>query len=322
MSTFVEASALLPVESERYHLAWAADAETRRRGASGGAITAICRHLLTSGAVDGVAAVAADGKRPISNRAVVARSDSELARCSGSRYAPVSSCLSLGELGVDERFAFVGKPCEVEALAILTKKDEALGERVALKVAIFCAQTPSRRRTERLLRNRDIDPADLTRIDYRGEGWPGSFRAFCRDGRVHEEPYSSAWEFLASGDPSLACFLCADHTGAYADIAVGDPWGAEGDVDVGDGMSLVVTRTGRGERALAGAVKAGTLKAVSAPEPLLDSVRRREALTVRRAAARCRTYSELGVFSLSAFMTNRPEGARTIIRRRLSRRYY
>jgi coenzyme F420 hydrogenase subunit beta len=56
------------------------------------------------------------------------------------------------------------------------------------------------------------------------------------------------------------CKLCADHTGEFADIAVGDPWhkpprGNE------PGRSLIVARTPKGLNILHAAIAAGALEA-------------------------------------------------------------
>ena len=73
--------------------------------------------------------------------------------------------------------------------------------------------------------------------------------------------------------------MCADHTGEFADIAVGDPWYR----DIGPdepGSSLIVARTERGRAFLRDALEAGAVVATEvapdrlpASQPGLEKVR-------------------------------------------------
>jgi coenzyme F420 hydrogenase subunit beta len=312
-------------DEARFYLAWAARADLRKSGASGGVVTALCAHHLQSGRADGAVMVRADENRPLFNRVVVARNADEVAECSGSRYGPASACLGLAEVkGQPGGYVFVGKPCEIEALEGLKGERPALAQSIVLKVGIFCAQTPGRARTARLLEERSLGACDLDRIDYRGEGWPGTFRVTAAGRIVHEESYANAWSFLAARMPALGCFLCADHVAAMADISVGDPWDAPEEADIGEGKSLVVARTPAGAAALEDAVASGALEMVPAGKGLAAGACGRDTWWRETARRRRAVYNSLfgGRVRLKPLFQNGFSGVATILRQRLRRGYY
>ena len=57
------------------------------------------------------------------------------------------------------------------------------------------------------------------------------------------------------------CRICDDHTGALADISVGDPWHAPPKGETEQGRSLIVARTARGRALVEAAIAAGVLMA-------------------------------------------------------------
>lgn len=103
------------------------------------------------------------------------------------------------------------------------------------------------------------DPESLKSLRYRGNGWPGMWRAEWTDaaGEEHaaEMTYAESWGFLQKYR-QWRCYICPDHTGEFADIAVGDPWYRP--IEPGEhGKSLIVARTERGRQLLHDAVEAG-----------------------------------------------------------------
>lgn len=59
------------------------------------------------------------------------------------------------------------------------------------------------------------------------------------------------------------CWICTDHIGAFADIAVGDPWHTPPSGHEDAGRSLIVARTARGRAFVEAATAAGVLVAAS-----------------------------------------------------------
>jgi coenzyme F420 hydrogenase subunit beta len=254
---------------------WAADPEIRHRGSSGGAVTALALHALASGRADGVAHIAARADDPRLNEAVISRDGAGLLRGAGSRYAQASPAEALGtiEAGSD-RIAFIGKPCDV-ATARKAAAERGFASRIPLTIAIFCAGAPNLVATERLLDRLGVPKgARLTDLRYRGDGWPGLMQArWCEaDGTEQESegiPYAEGWGRILQTGRRWRCRVCADHTGAFADISVGDPWHAPPAGETDAGRSLIVARTPRGRAFVEAAIRAGALVAEPRPRDVI-----------------------------------------------------
>ena len=94
------------------------DPALRHHASSGGALSALLVFLLESKVVDHVVQVAAAETAPIENGLVESRCRADIYRAAGSRYAPSAPLADLErQLSGPERFAFVGKPCDVAATA-------------------------------------------------------------------------------------------------------------------------------------------------------------------------------------------------------------
>lgn len=247
---------------------WAADPEIRYRGSSGGAVTALALFALETGAVDSVAHIAASEADPLENVAVQSTNRAGLLRGSGSRYAQASPCEALGPIAEAGRSAaLIGKPCDIASAARAAAADPQLADSLALTIGIFCAGAPNRSSSETLLCQLGVpEGAQITALRYRGEGWPGTMQArwIDADGTAHDSErvsYATGWDLLQKGR-QWRCRICTDHTAAFADIAVGDPWHAPPVNGAPEpGRSLILARTPRGRRLIEAAIAAGALVA-------------------------------------------------------------
>jgi len=238
---------------------YAADAEIRRLGSSGGILTALSLCCLDSQGFQKILHIAAGPEAPLRNKVVTSRTREELLRRTGSRYAPAAPCLRLDETlrGVD-RYVFIGKPCDNTAMRKWQKSRPEARERIALSLSFFCAGSPSTRATKDLLQRMHVSPSTVTSLRYRGNGWPGHFAARFKENGGEKEcalSYNESWGYLQAYRP-LRCYLCPDGTGEDADISCGDAWDrplTEG----GDGLSLIVVRTDKGREVLEEAVRRG-----------------------------------------------------------------
>jgi len=116
------------------------------------------------------------------------------------------------------------------------------------------------------------DPADVRALRYRGNGWPGRATVAYEDAAGQSQSssmtYQDTWGGILSSRVQWRCRVCVDHTGEFADIAVGDPWYR--DVEDGEsGSSLILARTQRGRAFVKAAVAAGYLVADDIPDALL-----------------------------------------------------
>jgi coenzyme F420 hydrogenase subunit beta len=78
--------------------------------------------------------------------------------------------------------------------------------------------------------------------------------------------YEEGWGDILQKHRQWRCHLCADHTGEFADISVGDPWDKPRDGGDPRGSSLIVVRSARGRAFLKAAIAAGAIAAT--PRPL------------------------------------------------------
>ena len=251
----------------------AVDPETRRLGASGGVITALSRFALEHEGVHGVLHIGSDPDDPTRNRTKMSRSTTELLERTGSRYAAASACDRLDLIAAAPApCLFVGQPSEVTALRKAQRLRRDLDRNVALAISFFCAGSPSRQGTLRLLESLGVEPNAVRDLRYRGNGWPGHFAVKVSDDDVPPRrlTYAESWGFLQSYRP-FSTQLSPDGTGEDADLSCGDPWYRP--VIPGEaGSSLIVVRTEAGRAFLQRAIAAGWVELTPAePWKLLQS---------------------------------------------------
>jgi coenzyme F420 hydrogenase subunit beta len=172
--------------------------------------------------------------------------------------------------GAEGPCLFIGKPCDVAAAQKARRYRPNLDRNLALTVAFFCAGTPSTKGTLELLESLGVpDVDDLVDVRYRGNGWPGDFVARAGKGETaYSCTYNQSWGEVLSNHVQWRCKLCLDHTGEFADIAVGDPWYRP--IEEGEmGSSLIVARTDVGKRYVQTAIIDGALTALRVDPDLL-----------------------------------------------------
>jgi coenzyme F420 hydrogenase subunit beta len=245
----------------------ASDPDIRFAGSSGGAASALAVYGFEKGGMHGLLHIAARPDVPYLNHTVLSRTRSDVLGAAGSRYAPASPCDGLKKVeDAPAPCVFIGKPCDVAGAANAAAVRPALAAKLGLTIGIFCAGTPSTRGTLELMKKSGIDPAHVRDVRYRGNGWPGNWVVRTHPtGPVNgngskprsEMTYEKSWGELQKYR-QWRCYVCADHTGEFADIAVGDPWYRP--IPPGDpGWSLVLVRTERGREFLRDAMAAGYL---------------------------------------------------------------
>ncbi len=238
----------------------ASDEAVRFAGSSGGAATALGLHSFERDHAHGVLHIGARADVPWLNETVLSTGRDEMLERTGSRYAPASPCDRLDL--IDEApgpCVFIGKPCDVAALAKVRKRRPELDAKIAFTVAIFCAGTPNAAGTLALIEELGGDPAEPVGLRYRGNGWPGEATVTGSDGEIiGAMSYDESWGRVLQANRQWRCYVCMDHTGEYADISVGDPWYRE--IEEGDpGQSLVLARTPLGRKVIEQARRDGYL---------------------------------------------------------------
>lgn len=256
-------------EHVRIRAAYAADAEVRRRAASGGVTAGLLGHLFDQGAIDAAYCVVSEGN-PNTRAGMIIRNRAGLESIHGSVYQPA---VLGGELQAliegEERFAFVGLPCEVAALERMKAADARLAARHVLSIGLFCGGINRFGGIDYYLRKFGVSLRASQGIDYRYGAWPGKIRLVDNAGKAHEVARirgNSRWNILRyvvafQGYWMLArCRMCPDQISDFADIAVGDPHLPRFRSKQGLGYSAVVVRNERGLRWYEEALKAGVLQ--------------------------------------------------------------
>jgi coenzyme F420 hydrogenase subunit beta len=242
---------------------YASDDELRLAGSSGGAASALALHCLEAEGMYGVLHVAARPDVAYLNHTVLSRTRGEMLAATGSRYAPASPCDGLALIeAAPGPCVFIGKPCDAAGLAKARARRPALDDNVGAVIAMFCAGTPSTNGTLEMMRRMGVqDVANVESVRYRGNGWPGvaEVRERVNGSVVHRTlTYAESWGDILQKHRPWRCSLCPDHTGEFADVAVGDPWYRE--IPDGElGRSLVLVRTERGRRLVRAAMDGGAL---------------------------------------------------------------
>ena len=231
----------------RLWFGWASDAATRYLGASGGVATAILQGALATQVIDKAIVCRTDPANPLRAEPVVAGTPDEVAACRGSKYNVAAMNLLLRRV-IDEpgRYALVGLPCHISGFRLARERSATLRRRVVFTLGIFCGRTATPRGTQVEMRRAGLDPAEVTRVSYRGSGWPGSLRMETKAGGVRCAELSDYFERFDRGYRLLRCRLCPDALADLADVSVGDAWLER--FEGTPGVSDLVVRTAAGEQ--------------------------------------------------------------------------
>lgn len=278
--------------------AWATDSETRHRGSSGGALTAIAAWLLETGQAARMVGATAEAAEPRRTVSVTIMTRDQAIASAGSRYAPTASAAQ--PAAAQNGSVFIGKPCEASAVRslIATRPDAQAAEPGDYPVILsfFCAGTPSQHATDALVESLGVSEDDqLDDLWYRGRGWPGRFTAVRTDGTSVDASYEETWGSTLGPAVQWRCKICADGVGESADITAADFWRADAQgypvFAEGAGRSALIARTERGYDIVLRAVEAGVISVtamdiadLAAVQPLQTT--RRETLAGRLLGAR------------------------------------
>jgi coenzyme F420 hydrogenase subunit beta len=236
-------------------VAYAKDPVIRHRGASGGSLTALLCGLLEQGKVDGVLQTGACPERPARSCAHFSTSVEQVVSHAGSRYAPASLLENLKQLFEKySQIAIVGKPCDIVAVRQFVESFPQYRSKVYCTLSFMCMGLPSHNATLKLIQRLGInDEKDVSRLIYRGSGWPGRARVLSLSGREHSCSYPESWGDTLSRELLFRCKICPDGWGSFADISAGDAWHTDGQGPLFDdkpGRSILFIRTDRGREVM------------------------------------------------------------------------
>lgn len=243
--------------------AWSADSIIRHKAASGGVITSLAIYLVESRKVDAVLQVGVRNDSYLYNELKVSRTREDILCNAQSRYAPALIFDNIKQIldSSNETYAFIGKPCDVAAMKNLSHKFPEYACRIKYYLSIFCAGMPSYNATVETWQQSGHSDEPIS-LKYRGEGWPGNFKATFRDGSKYEISYNDSWGKILGRSLGFRCKICPDGIGMLADIAVGDSWNTKNgypDFSDSDGKCFCIIRTENGQELFYDAVKSDFL---------------------------------------------------------------
>lgn len=257
-------------------LGHAADETVRQKASSGGILTALCVWLLEQGMADGIIQVG-DSDQALRKTTRISRSREQVLSCAGSRYIaalPLERTVQMLEEHPKERFAIVGRPCDIRGIKAYLKTHTVFSGQVVCLLSFFCAGTPSVNASKRMIEKMGAADGNITHISYRGNGWPGYSTVKDDRGNTFTMNYEDSWGKILGRDIYRGCRFCYDGIGEAADIACGDAWYLDdkGNVtfDERPGRNVIFARTEKGAALLRQAEAAGCIVCQEFQEPELN----------------------------------------------------
>jgi len=240
----------------------ASDPHVHHAASSGGALSALAIFLLQSRKVDFILHLKASPTQPMRSVAHLSFNPEQVMEATGSRYGPAAPLVGFNEaLERGQRFAVVGKPCDVSGVRNMRRHDPRVDALVRYTMAFSCGTFGDLDCSRAMLERHGIaGEEELSLFRYRGYGCPGPTRAVTRDGRVVDEPYLDFWYGPWGWTHQFRCKICPDPTGEMTDISVADAWpgGAPTEEEWG-GFNLFVSRTIKGNALMLEAIDANAV---------------------------------------------------------------
>jgi coenzyme F420 hydrogenase subunit beta len=291
-------------------LGHATDTGVRERASSGGIVSALLIQALESGQIDGAFLVQNVPGEPFSPSFDLATTRASVLAAAGSKYWPTPVGCRLGDILRGKGcYAFVGTPCQIQALRKAERVYPALERKIAFRIGLFCGRRATAAGQVFMLRKMGIDPEDVLEMRYREGAWPGHLVVRLRDGghvemgREEHLPGFSGHLF-----PHPRCVLCHDSLAELADISVGDSLRLEEERGENE-FSLVVARTEAGMTALRTAETAEAIRLRAVDAGAMVHSQKRPLLDKRRAVwARVRLARLLPWLHAPEIRLSRPPG--------------
>jgi coenzyme F420 hydrogenase subunit beta len=233
-----------------YHrvlVAKSTDPEVLKVCQDGGVATTLLTFALNNKIIEGAAVSSTTKQKPLQPLPAFATTTKQLLESAGTKYSYSPNLLALQE-GIKQNkksLAFVGTPCQVEALRrIQMIPIKNYTERLKLTIGLMCSECYSYEGLveDYIGRKLQINPADVDKIQIKTK-----LILTMKSGNVKEYPLKDLHQCARN-----ACKECTDFSAELADISLGG---------LGlNGWSLVVVRTETGKEFFEKAVTSGLLE--------------------------------------------------------------
>ncbi|MHA2181118.1 MAG: Coenzyme F420 hydrogenase/dehydrogenase, beta subunit C-terminal domain [Promethearchaeota archaeon] len=212
---------------------------------NGGVVSSLLIHALDSGLIDGVLLTDKDEMwRP---KPVIARTANEILSCTGSKYTVASTLSSYNDAINEyklEKLAFVGMPCQIQAvrkLQLFSPLSKEYGK-FTLVIGLYCYSNYSYDLIETFIQGElGVSLSDIKKMDVS----QGKFYIYMKDTSIKEIPIKEMKKYTW-----ISCHYCKDYTAEIADISVGSVGASKND------WNSVILRTDIGKKIFNEAIEA------------------------------------------------------------------
>lgn len=207
------------------YIGYSSDPEIRCKATSGGVGTSLIKYLFDTNLIDYSLSFEFE-QCSLSYKPKLISSFSDYTIC-GSIYQEMDLINYLKNIITSDfngkRFALFCLPCQAAGIRHVFK---SVGASVIL-LGLTCSSQQSIEATEYLLDRLKINNADVSGIQYRGNGWPGGIAIMLKDGQTKYIPNNgSLWSEIFHSRLFIQkrCFYCSNTLNKYSDIVLADPW--------------------------------------------------------------------------------------------------
>lgn len=244
---------------EELYIGYSKDAEIRAQASSGGVLTQVLIHLLSSGLVDAVVLAKQGLPQAHLARAVVLYHADEIKGSAQSIYSPVAMLESLLSLDPAKRYAITLLP---DAAAVLRKlQADGLPQACAIKYVLgpytgTQIYPMALKYFFKALRIKDF--SELAYLKWRAGEWPGYLEMQSKDGRQIRSR-KIYYNFLIPFYITQSSRLGIDFANEFCDLSVGDAWSPAYEAK-GLGFSVLAARNAEMQKILSDLAAAGKLQ--------------------------------------------------------------
>ena len=230
--------------------AWSKNADLRHVSASGGVISTMVLHLLSSGIYDGAFCLDSyDYRNQLKTRLYTAE---EVAACWASSTAPKSRYLPVSHENAvrymkenrDKKLIFVGTSCAIRALQAAVQKLN-LNRAQHLFIGLFCDKVFNYN-VLTYFADTYANGATLKALHFKNKesgGWPGDMKFFPESGDAFFVPLAERAKAKEYFMPER-CLYCVDKLNVCADISLGDNYTGKDDSPLGSNSVIIRTEAG------------------------------------------------------------------------------